>query len=99
MGGDRALEEKLQEVLHQTDDVTRKTKTLEEQLRLSTVGREISWSDKLQRYPEGRECLVLGDSIIQNVGIELSNMKFECFPSIITEHLQIVIVNRDFRDP
>ena len=34
------------------------------------------------------ECLVLGDSILSNVGSECPDMKVECFPGIRTEQLQ-----------
>jgi hypothetical protein len=50
----RVLEEKLQDALHQIDALTRKTKTLEEQLRIATAGREVSWSDKVQVCNAGR---------------------------------------------
>jgi len=45
------------------------------------------------------ECLVLGDSIIRNVGTEFSDMKVECFPGIRTEQLHGVIENRDLGNP
>jgi len=40
---------------------------------------------------KGGECLVLGDSIIRNVGTESSAMKIECFPGIRTEQLHRVL--------
>ena len=43
----------------------------------------------------GGKCLVLGDWIIRNVANKCSDMKVECFPSIITEQLHRVIENRD----
>jgi hypothetical protein len=46
----RVLEEELQDALHQIDALTRKNKTLEEQLRPATAGREVSRSDKVQRH-------------------------------------------------
>jgi hypothetical protein len=92
----RLLEEKLQDALHQIDAVTKKrNKTLEEQLRLSTAGREIGRRDIVQSDLNCGECLVLGDFIIRNVGTECSDKTFECFPCIMTEQLQRVIENRD----
>ena len=41
------------------------------------------------------ECLVLGDSIIQNVGTECSDMKVECFLGIRMEQLHRIIEYRD----
>ena len=48
---------------------------------------------------KGGECLVLGDSIILNVGTECSDMKVECFPGIRTEQLHRVIECRDLGSP
>jgi hypothetical protein len=48
---------------------------------------------------KGGECLVLGDSIIRNVGSECSDMKVECFPGIRTEQLHRVIEKRDLGSP
>jgi hypothetical protein len=59
-----------------------KNKALEEQLRLATAGREVGRRDTLPGDRKGGESLVLGDSIIRNVGTECSEMKVECFPDI-----------------
>jgi hypothetical protein len=45
------------------------------------------------------KCLVLGDSIIWNVGTECTDMKVECFPGIRTEQLHRVTENRDLGSP
>jgi hypothetical protein len=42
----------------------------------------------VQGHLKGGECLVLGDSIILNVGTECPDRKFECLPGIRTEQLQ-----------
>ena len=42
-----------------------------------------------------KKCLVLGDSIIRNVGVENSDMRVKCFPGIKSEQLRRVIENRD----
>jgi hypothetical protein len=76
----RLLKEKLQNALLQIDDLTRKNKVLEEELRLSTAEREVGRREKASGYRKGGECLVLGESIIRNVGTECPDMKFECFP-------------------
>jgi hypothetical protein len=64
----RLLEEKLQNALIQIDDLTRKNKALEEQLRLATARRDAGERDTVPGDREGGKCLVLGDSIIRNVG-------------------------------
>jgi hypothetical protein len=81
----RLLDEKLQNALLQIDDLTRKNKALEEKLRLATAGREIGRRDTVLGDCKVGKCLVLGDSIIRNVGTQCSDMKVECFPGIRTE--------------
>jgi hypothetical protein len=76
------LEEKLQNALLQIDDLTRKNKALEEELRLATAGREAGRRDTVPGDRKSGECLVVGDSIIRTVGNECSDMKVECFPDI-----------------
>jgi hypothetical protein len=95
----RLLDEKLQNALLQTDDLTRKNKAREEQLRLATAGRKVGRRDMVPCDRKGGECLVLGNSIIRNVGSECSDMKFECFAGIRTEKLYRVIENRDLENP
>jgi hypothetical protein len=46
--------------------------------------------------PGGAKCLVLGDSIVRNVGATNANMKVQCFPGIRTDQLRRVMENRDF---
>jgi hypothetical protein len=50
--------------------IKQKNKGLEEQLRGSVAGCEAGRHDTVQRQHEDAECLVLGDSIIQNVESE-----------------------------
>jgi len=57
----RLLEEKLQNALLQIDDLTRKNKALEEQLRLATAGREFGRQDRVLGDCKVGKCLVLGD--------------------------------------
>ena len=95
----RLLEEKLQDPLHQIDTLTRKNKAVEEQLQLAAAGREVGRRDTVPCHLKGGECLVLGDSIIRNVGTECSDMKFECFPGIRTDQLQRVIERRELGSP
>jgi len=40
-------------------------------------------------------CLVLGDSILRNVGAAKPNMRVECFPGIRDDQLRTVMENRD----
>jgi len=95
----RLLEEKLQDALHQTDTLTRKNKALDEQLQLAAAGREVGRHDTVLGHLKDGECLVLGDSIIQNVGTECPYIKVECFPGIRTEQLQRVIERKELGGP
>jgi hypothetical protein len=70
MGEIRLLEQKLRNALHQIDELTRKNKALEEELQLATAGRKVDRRDTVPGDRKGGECLVLGDSIIQNIGTE-----------------------------
>jgi len=95
----RLLEEKLQKVLLQIDDLTRKNKALEEHLRLAAAGREAGKQNTVLGHLKGGECLVLGDLIMQNVGTECSDMKIECLQGIRMEKMHRVIEDRDLGSP
>jgi len=45
------------------------------------------------------KCLVVGDSIVRNVGAERADMKVECFPGIKTEQLHRVMEKRNLVSP
>lgn len=87
------LEEKLQNALLDIEDLRRKNKKMEGQLRVVAAGSEVGRCDKVQGHHESEKCLVLGDSVIRSVGAEHSNMVVECFPGIRTDELHIVVVN------
>ena len=53
----------------------------------------------MQEHHKSEKCLVLGDSIIRNVGTGQNNMMVECFPRIRTEQLHRVLDNRDLGTP
>jgi hypothetical protein len=95
----RLLKERLQDALHQIDTLRKKNKALEEHLLLAAAGTEVGRSDTVPGHPKGGECLVLGDSIIRNVGTEYPDMKVECFPGIRTEQLQRIIERRELGSP
>ena len=63
----RLLEEKLQKALLQIDNLTRKNKALEEHLQLAAAERAAGKRNTAPGHLKGGECLVLGDSIMQNV--------------------------------
>jgi len=45
------------------------------------------------------KCMVVGDSIVRNVGAEHADMKMECFPGIKTEQLHRLMEKRDLGSP
>jgi hypothetical protein len=93
------LEEKLQTDLNQIEDLKLRNERLEEQLRVAATGNEIGRQVTVQEHYEGEQCLVVGDSIIRNVGTGQNNMMVECFPGIRTENLHRVLDNRDLETP
>jgi hypothetical protein len=84
------LEEKLQNALIWIEDLKLKNKKLKEQLQMAATGNEIGKEDTVQEHHEGKQCLVVGDSIIRNVGTGQNNMVVECFPGIRTDQLHRV---------
>jgi hypothetical protein len=68
---------------------------LEEQLLLTEYGKDVGKWDTATVKPGGEKCLVLGDSIVRNVGAEKSNMRVKCFPGIRSDQLHRVMENRD----
>jgi hypothetical protein len=63
----RQIQEKLENALQQIEELKRKNQGLEEQLRGAVAGCEDGRRDTVRRQHEDEECLVLGDSIIQNL--------------------------------
>jgi hypothetical protein len=64
----RLLEEKLQNALLRIDELERNNRALEDQLLLAAAGKEVGKQDTAQVKHEVKKCLVLGDSIVRNVG-------------------------------
>jgi len=93
------LEEKLQNAINQIEDLKLRNKKLEEQLRVAATGTDIGRQVTVQEHHEGEQCLVVGDSIIRNVGTGQNNMMVECFPGIRTAQLHRVLDNRDLGTP
>jgi len=91
----RVLEGKLSLAHVQIEELTRRNKALGEQLRLGEKGNNVEKRDTVTVKPRREKCLVLGDSIVRNVGAEKSDMRVECFPGIRSDQLRRVIQNRD----
>jgi hypothetical protein len=95
----RLLEEKLQNGLLQTEDLKRKNKRMVEQLGVAVRGSEVSRCDTVQGHHKGEKCLVLGDSVVRNVGTGRRNMVVEGFQGIRTDQIYRVVENGDLGNP
>jgi hypothetical protein len=87
----RLLQEELQNALRQIDELKARNRELETRLQMAGTGE----SDTVQTKQTFTKCIVVGDSIVRNVGSEHADMKVECFPGIKTEQLHRVMEKRD----
>jgi translation initiation factor 2 gamma subunit (eIF-2gamma) len=85
------LQEELQNANRQIDELKARNRELEAKLQTAGTGE----SDATPITPKSTKCLVVGGSIVRNVGAEHVDMKLECFPGIRTEQLNKVIEKRD----
>ena len=72
------LQEKLQNALRQIDELKARNRELESKLLMAGTGV----TDTMPTKQNVTKCMVVGDSIVRNVGAEHSDMKVECFPWI-----------------
>ena len=72
-----------------------RNKALEEQILQTEKGKDVGKGDTVTVKSVDEMCLVLGDSIVRNVGAEKPNMRVECFPGIRADHLRRVMENRN----
>ena len=89
------MEDKLRVARAQIEELTRKNKELEEQLQSAVKGKDVVKRGAETDKSCSEKCLVLGDSIIRNVGEENLDMRVKCFPGIKSEQLRRVIDNRN----
>ena len=91
----RMLEEELHNALRQIDELKARNRKLEEKLLLAGAGKR----NIVPTEQKAAKCVVVGDSVVRNVGTEHTDMKVECFPGIKTEQLRRVIDKRDLGCP
>jgi predicted RNA-binding Zn-ribbon protein involved in translation (DUF1610 family) len=91
----RVLEKELRDAQIQIEELQWRNKALEEQLLETENGKNVGKGDTVTVKPVGEKCLVLGGSIVRNVGAGKSDMRIECFPGIRVDQLQRVVENRD----
>ena len=87
----RMLQEELQNALRQIDELKARNRELEAKLQMAGTGERDTMATKQRSI----KCIVVGDSIVRNVGAEHVDMKVECFPGIKTEQLHRVMEKRD----
>jgi len=85
----RVLKEKLQNALRQIDELKVRNRELEAKLQMAGSGKKGSMPTN-----QKAKCMVVGDSLVRNVGTDHADMKAECFPGIKTEQLNRVIESR-----
>jgi hypothetical protein len=82
------LEEKQRDAEIQIEDLKRRNKALEEQLLRTENGKDVGKGNTVTVKLVREKCLVLGDSIVRNVGAKKPNMRVECFPGIRADQLR-----------
>jgi hypothetical protein len=85
----------LQNALLQIEDLKFRNRELEEKLLLVETGKR----DTVPAKQKSAKCVVVGDSLLRNVGAEHTDMMVEYFPGIRTEQLHRVIEKRDLGSP
>jgi hypothetical protein len=74
----RVLQEKLENALRQVDELKIRNKGLEAMLQIAGSGDK----DLMTTREKEVKCMVVGDSLVRNVGAEHEGMKVECLPGI-----------------
>jgi len=91
----KMLQEELQNALRQIDELKVRNRELEAKLLMAGTGER----DTMPTKQNVTKCMVVGDSIVRNVGAEHADMKVECFPRLKTEKLERVMEKMDLVSP
>ena len=91
----RMLQEDLQSALRQIDELKARNRELEAKLLMAGIGNR----DTMPTEQKVTRCVVVGDSILRNIGAGHADMTVQCFPGIKTEQLHRVIAKRDLGSP
>ena len=89
------LQEELQNALRQIDELKARNRELYAKLQMTGTGER----DTITTKQKVTKCLVVGDSVVRNVGAERADMNVECFPGIKTEQLHRVMEKRNLVSP
>ena len=82
----RELKVELQNALRQIEELKARNRELEARLQVAGAGNK----DSMDTNHKEVKCMVVGDSLVRNVGVEYADMKVECFPGIKTDQLHSV---------
>jgi len=91
----RTLQEDLQNSLGRIDELKARNRELEAKVLMAGNGKR----DTMLAHPDVTKCMVVGDSILRNAGVEHAKMYVECFPGIKTEQLHSVIETNELSNP
>ena len=87
----RELKVELQNALRQIEELKARNRELEAMLQVAGAGNK----DSMDTNHKEVKCMVVGDSLVRNVGVEYADMKVECFPGIKTDQLHRVLERRE----
>jgi hypothetical protein len=87
----RELEGKLQSALRQIEELSARNRELEARLQVAGDGNK----DSMPTNHRETKCMVVGDSLVRDVGVGYADMKVECFPGIKTYQLHRVMERRE----
>ena len=85
------LQGELENALRQIEELKVRNRELETKFQMA--GARVG--DKMPKKQKAEKCMVIGDSIVRNVGVDHAEMKVECFPGIKTEQLHRVMDRTD----
>jgi hypothetical protein len=85
------LQEELQNALRQIDELKVRNRKLEAKLQMAGSGER----DTMPTKQKVEKCVVVGDSIVRNVGAYHADMKVKCLPAIKAEQLHRVMERWD----
>ena len=91
----RLLQNDLQNALRLVEKLKARNKELEEELIQARAGKRVP---VLANY-KATKCMVIGESMVRNVGSGQAEMRVECFPGIKTEQLHRVMDKADLGSP
>jgi hypothetical protein len=91
----KILQQDLQKAFRLIDELKARNKELEEELIQARAGKR----DPVPVKYKAAKCMVVGDSMVRNVGADQADIRVECYPGIKTEQLRKVIEKADLGGP